>query len=206
MHHRVNWSGALLALLLPAVTHCSAQNYSTLAPDGTPGATFAQGCVTSRFFNFAYRLPDGMSLADMSKSPNGGSDPTGKNFVLFMAHRARGINQDVVNSAAEDRRSAGDSSAASWIRALHNLNKTRPDVPEQGEVESISIGEQQLSRLRFQQSRDDGMITYESAYAFGVHGYVVYFIFGSVDQAALASLERSMGYFSVKGGTCAGGK
>ena len=203
MHRLFSLSAVAFALLAGTVPQSSAQSLTTPAPDGTPGATFVQGCVTSHFFNFTYRLPDGMSLADMSRAPNGGNDPTGRNFVLFMAHRARGINQDVVNAAAEDRRQASDSSAASWMRALHNLNKRRQDIPTQGEVESVPIGDQQLARLRFQQSRDDGVITYESAYAIGVRGYVVYFIFGSIDQAALASLERSMGYFSAKDGACA---
>jgi hypothetical protein len=67
-----------------------------------------------------------------------------------------------------------DPSAASWMRALYRWNTKRTDVPYQGNVESITIGRQQFSRLLFQQTRDDGLITYEAAYAIGIHGYVVY--------------------------------
>ena len=123
-----------------------------------------------------------MTPKDMDQAPNTGNDPTHRNYVLFMASRDRKLSQDVVDVAAEDRRSAADPSAASWMRALHHWNATRSDVPAQGEVGSISVGGQELSQLHFQQTRADGVVTYEAAYAFGVKGYVVYFIFGSVDQ------------------------
>src|SRR5580658_2249270 len=202
MHLRVTLSGAISFFVLSGMMYCRAQEYSTPAPDGTAGATFSQGCVTSRFFDFTFRVPSGMSFDDMSNAPNGGKDSTGLNFVIFMAHRDHGLNRDVINVAAEDRRSKSDPSAASWMRALHQLNTSRSDVPVQGEVESIPVGDQQVSRLRFQQSRNDGVITYEAAYAVGVRGYVVYFIFGSIDQAVLTSMEKSMDSFSTKIGAC----
>jgi hypothetical protein len=189
------------ALILTA-SICPAQVYTTSAPDGTPGITSVPGCATSQFFQFAYRLPEGMALQDMSHAPNGGEDPTHRNYVLFMASRARGVNQDVVDVAAEDRRSASDSSAASWMRALHNWNAKRSDVPMQGEVETVSVSGQDLSRLEFQQSRQDGVITYEAAYAFGVKGFVVYFIFGSISRSALDDLAKSIRSLSIGSGNC----
>ncbi len=202
----VQMAGAVLPVLLALVVPGSAQSYTAKAPDGTPGATFAKDCVASTFFNFSYRLPQGMSLQDMSGEPKGGNDPTGKNFILFTAHRSRGIDFDVVDAAAEDRRSTTDPSAASWIRALHHWNTNRSDVPDQGDVESITIGDQLFSRLRFRQSRNDGVITYEAAYAIGVRGFVVYFIFGSVDENALKLIEESMQSFSSGSESCTANK
>jgi hypothetical protein len=143
-----------------------------------------------------------MDFDDISTAPNGGKDSTGRNFILFKAYRPRGINRDVIDAAAEDRTLASDPSAASWMRALHRWNAVRSDVPSQGEVESVMAGDQQFSRLRFQQSRNDGVITYETAYAIGAHGFVVYLIFGSTDQTALTSMERSIDTFSNKTDGC----
>lgn len=204
-HCRARRLSAVLFLLLYAIVQSAAQVLTKPAPDGTPSATFDQDCVTSKFFDFTYRLPSGMSLDDMSNAPNGGDDPTHKNFVIFMAHRNRGINRDVVNAAAEDRRSTSDPRAASWIRALHNMNESRTDVPFQGKIEPISLGNQQFYRLRFQQSRGDGVLTYEAAYGTGVRGYVLYFILGSVIQAELATLEKSLDSFSSKADSCQAG-
>jgi hypothetical protein len=192
--------------LLIAAPICIAQSYTTNAPDGTPGISFAHGCVSSPFFSFTYNLPDELTLEDMSHAPNGGNDPTHRAYALFMASRDRGINRDVVEAAAEDRRSATDSSAASWMRALHHANATRNDVPTQDEVETVSVGDQELSRLAFQQSRSDGVITYEVAYAFGVKGYVVFFILGSVDHGTLAGLEKSIQSLSFKPDGCGAAK
>ena len=195
-------SGLISLILLGVMPLCRAQNYSTAAPDGAPSATISQDCVTSHFFSFTFRAPDGMDFDDISTVPNGGKDSTGRNVILFKAYRVRGANRDVIDAAAEDRRSANDSSAASWMRALHHWNATRSDVPSQGEVESVTAGDQQFSRLRFQQSRDDGVMTYETAYAIGVRGFVVYLIFGSTDQTVLTSMERSIGTFSNKTDAC----
>ena len=195
-------SGLISLILLGVMPLCRAQNYSTAAPDGAPSATISQDCVTSHFFSFTFRAPDGMDFDDISTVPNGGKDSTGRNFILFKAYRVRGANRDVIDAAAEDRRSANDSSAASWMRALHHWNATRSDVPSQGEVESVTAGDQQFSRLRFQQSREYGVMTYETAYAIGVRGFVVYLIFGSTDQTVLTSMERSIGTFSNKTDAC----
>jgi hypothetical protein len=80
-----------------------------------------------------------MSLQDISSEPNGGNDPAGKTFILFEGNRANGTDHDVVDAGAEDRRTASDSSAASWMRALHHWNTKRTDVPYQAEVESFRI-------------------------------------------------------------------
>jgi hypothetical protein len=189
-----------------STAYCFGQTFTAPAPDGTPGIAISQGCLSSRFFEFTYRLPEGMSLSDMSEEPNGGKDPTGRGFVLFKAYKANDKNRDVVDAAAEDRRSAKDSSAASWIRALHRWNATRADVPKQDDVESTKLGAQEFSRLRFQQSRDDGVITYEAAYAIGVRGYVIFFILGSVDQRGLTALEESMKSLSTGNGACSTAK
>ncbi len=202
----VQFVGVIPFILLATSVFCSGQSYSTKAPDGSPAATIADTCVSSQFFSFTYSLPQGISLQDLSSEPNGGSDPTGKNFVLFKAYRDRDGKRDVIDAAAEDRRSSSDPSAASWMRALYRWNSKRTDVPYQGNVNSITIGRQQFSTLLFQQTRDDGVITYEAAYAIEIHGYVVYFIFGSVDQAILVSIERSIESFSPNGGACTVGK
>ena len=195
-------SGLISLILFGVMPLCKAQNYSTAAPDGTPAATFSHGCVTSHFFSFTFRAPDGMDFDGMSTAPNDGKDSTGRNVILFKAYRPRGDNRDVIDAAAEDRRLASDSSAASWMRALHRWNANRSDVPSQGEVESVTAGDQQFSRLHFQQSRDDGVSTYETAYAIGVRGFVVYLIFGSTDQTVLTSMERSIDTFSTKTDAC----
>jgi hypothetical protein len=192
----------VLLLVVGVSTSSSAQNFTTPAPDGSTSATFAADCVSSRFFDFSLRVPERMSFDDQPKAPESGKDDTRLNFVIFTAHRPHGANKDVVVAAAEDRRSAPDSGAASWMRALHDLNTTRSDVPTQGEVESVSAGDQKFSRLRFQQKREDGVITYQSAYAVGVRGYVIYFVFGSVDQNTLHSMEESMNSFTTKVGAC----
>jgi hypothetical protein len=203
MDRRPNSAVAAIFLLLLLLSPCAAQDYTTAAPDGTPSATSVQGCISSSFFGFSYRLPEGMVLDDMSSAPNGGIDPTHKNFILFKAYRARSINRDVVDAAAEDRRSATDPSPESWMRTLHHWNSTRSDVRNQGDVESVTVGEQQFSRLRFHQLRDDGVITYETAFAIGTRGYVVYFILGSTDQVALALMEKSFETFSAEHAPCA---
>lgn len=202
MRFRIQFTVVTLTYTLWFFPTALAQNFTTPAPDGMASANFTGKCVTSSFFAFSYRLPEGVSLDDMSTAPNGGVDPTHRNFVLFKAYHPRGANRDVVNAAAEDRRSASDQSASSWMRALHNWNATRKDVPKQGEVGTASIGTLVLAKLEFQQSRDDGAITYETAYAYATRGYVVYFIFGSVDKDALVQLEKSMESFSANPGAC----
>jgi hypothetical protein len=193
---------AFLLLFFCVATRGAGQSYTTPAPDGSPSATFADHCVTSQFFQFSYKLPGDEELADLSLEPDGGADPTHRTFVLFKSFRAYGINRDVIDVAAEDRRAASDPSAASWMRALHNLNSHRKDVPAQGEVAYLTIAGQDFARLRFRQSRDDGVITYEAAYAFGTRGYVVFFILGSVDQARLGLLERTFDSFSSGTSIC----
>lgn len=183
-----------------------AQNYTTVAPDGSPAAKFSNDCVSSNFFGFSYRVPKGMKFDDMSTAPNGGIDPSGKNFVIFKAYSPRGSNRDVVNAAAEDRRATADPSAESWMRALHRWNASRADVLRQGDVETVKVGEVQFARLRFEQSRYDGVITYEAAYAVGAQGYVVYLILGSTDQSGLDSIEKSIGSFSQRIGECTSGQ
>jgi hypothetical protein len=187
---------AILFLSFCAAAHSVAQNHTTAAPDGSPAANFADHCAISKFFQFSLNLPQDEGLADLSLEPDGGADPTGRTFVLFKSFRAYGINRDVIDVAAEDRRAASDPSAASWMRALHNLNSHRKDVPSQGEVEYLTIAGQDFARLRFQQSRDDGVITYEAAYAFGIRGYVVFFMLGSVSQGRLGILEKTFDSFS----------
>jgi hypothetical protein len=192
----------IMFLFFCVATRGVGQNYTTPAPDGSPAATFAAHCVTSKFFQFGYKLPEDEELADLSLEPDGGVDPTHRTFVLFKSSRAYGISRDVIDVAAEDRRTANNPSAASWMRALHNLNTNRKDVPAQGEVEYLTIAGQDFARLRFQQSRDDGVITYEAAYAFGARGYVVFFMLGSVDQARLGLLEKTFDSFSPGTSLC----
>jgi hypothetical protein len=117
-----------------------------------------------------------------------------------MANRTRQLpdfNRDVINAAASYRGNTPDPSAASFLRALHYAHESKKDIVSQGEVESITINNQQFASLRYQQARDAGIVTYESAYAASIHKFVVFFIFGSIKAADLANLEQSMQSFAV---------
>lgn len=57
----------------------------------------------------------------------------------------------------------------------------------------MAVGDQQFSSLRFQQSRNDGVITHETAYASELAANGVYSIFDSIDAGSpgFASQNRS---------------
>jgi hypothetical protein len=194
----------LASVMVLFVARGQSQTLTTPAPDKMPAAEFNLGCVTSHFFHFTFQIPEGMGFEDLSAEPNKGIDPTHRNFIIFKAFKRRGSNQDVISVAAEDRNSAADSSAASWMRALHNWNATRADVVSQDAVESVPHPVQDLARLHFRQSRADEVLTYESAWAFGVKGYVEYFILGSVDRDTLQALDDAMGSLDLTNRGCEG--
>jgi hypothetical protein len=105
------------------------------------------------------------------------------------------FNRDVVNVAASYRANTPDPSAASFLRALRHANEAQTDIRNQGQVTSLLIDGQEFASLRYQQIRDDGEITYESAFATAIRGFVVFFVFGSVSNDSLAQMQQSMQTF-----------
>lgn len=193
-------SWGIVVVLILGGGECLAQSFSALAPDGRPAAVITSGCATSKFFGFSYRLPEEMSPEDLSPMPGGGRDPSGNDFVLFKASRGRRLpdfNRDVLTAAASYRGNTPDPSAASFLRALRHANEEQPDIQGQGEITPLVLNHQQFATLRYQQIRDDGAITYESAYAAAMRGFVVYFVFGSIRSDSLAQMEKSIQTFSM---------
>lgn len=185
----------LLAILFAGVS-CAAQTYSGQAPDRTSAALISNGCVVSKYFGFSYLLPDGMLPQEIPASSR--NDPSGEDFVLFMATRTRKLpdfNHDVLDAAAEYRAGGRDAGAAGFLRALKKANEAEPDIESQGDVHLTTLNNQEFANLLYKQRRDDGTITYESAYAIALRGYVVYFVFASISANDLAGLERSMQSF-----------
>lgn len=179
------------------------QTSGTPGPDGKPVAIVSNGCVFSQYFGFSLRLPAGMTSASLSALPAGGININPTDLVLFVADRGYQIpnyTDDVVEAAVEYRGQGADASASNFLLQLRN----RPAVPNGtlfADFDSAEFGAQRFARLPFQQTMPDGLVTYESIDAAQIRGYVVYFIFRSLDPDALARLEQSMATFA-QGNQC----
>lgn len=170
-----------------------------VGPDGRPAAVASHGCVFSKYFGFSYRLPAGMTSSTLAALPAGGTNVSASDFILFVEDRVfqtPNYTDDVAEAAAEYRGKGQDASASNFLLQLRNPT-TAPNGSLFDDLDARQFGGQHFSRLRMQLAMPGGLFTYESIYATEMRGYVVHFLFKSLDPDALSLLEQSMSTFAL---------
>lgn len=198
------WAGAVLAVVALAVPAVRAQTLGGGAENGPQALTIAQGCVTSRYFDFSYRLPEGMKAQQIPNAPPAAGAP--RPVMLFVTYRDRGPHRDVAVATAEELRGEKEPSAAKWMDRLREANAGREGVVNQSSLASETVNGQKFWSLTFQQVREDGSVVNEAVYATALRGYVVSFTFGSAAQPELAAMAQSIQSFEPSATGCGAGK